>query len=61
MKCALNTLKKHKTPIDLLKDYPKFAGLKFEFEIIDTHFYQKYVDFLLNKKNHSNVTIAKYT
>lgn len=61
MKCALNTLKKHKTSADLLKDYSKFSGLKFEFEVIDTHFYQKYVDFLLNTKKHSNVTIAKYT
>lgn len=61
MKCALNTLKKHKTSADLLKDYSKFSGIKFEFEVIDTHFYQKYVDFLLNTKKHSNVTIAKYT
>lgn len=61
MKCALNTLKKHKTSIDLLKDYSKYSGLKFEFDVIDTDFYQKYVDFLMNKKNHSNVTIAKYT
>lgn len=61
MKCAHNTLKKHKTSIDLLKEYSKYSGLKLEFEVIDTEFYQKYVDFLLNKRSHSNVTIAKYT
>ncbi|MBE8712887.1 site-specific integrase [Sphingobacterium hungaricum] len=61
MKCALNTLKKHKTSIELLKAYSKYSGLKFEFDVIDTDFYQKFVDFLMNKKNHSNVTIAKYT
>ncbi|WP_324757737.1 site-specific integrase [Sphingobacterium thalpophilum] len=61
MKCAHNTLKKHKTSIDLIKEYSKYSGLKLEFEVIDTEFYQKYVDFLLNKRSHSNVTIAKYT
>lgn len=61
MKCAENTVKKHKTSIDLLKEFSKYSGIKFDFTVIDTELYQKYVDFLMNKKNHSNATIAKYT
>ncbi|MFD2743148.1 MULTISPECIES: site-specific integrase [Sphingobacterium] len=61
MKCAKNTLKKHRTSRDLLNQFSKYSKIRIQFEVIDTEFYQKYVDFLLNQMKHSNVTIAKYT
>lgn len=60
LKCAVNTLKKHRTSLELLKRFSRIrSGI--DFQTIDTEFYHRYVDFLLTKMNHSNVTIAKYT
>ncbi|MCC2599778.1 site-specific integrase [Sphingobacterium sp. FBM7-1] len=61
LKCAKNTLKKHRTSYDLLKRFSTTNRIAIDFDFIDTEFYQKYVEFLMIKMNHSNVTIAKYT
>ena len=61
LKCAKNTVKKHKTSLDLLSKFSKNNRIGIEFSMIDTEFYHKYVSFLITKMNHSNVTVAKYT
>lgn len=61
LKCANNTLKKHNTSLDILKKFSITNKIAIDFDFIDTEFYQKYIMFLMNKMNHSNVTIAKYT
>ncbi|WP_159729934.1 site-specific integrase [Sphingobacterium sp. 18053] len=61
LKCANNTLKKHNTSLDILKKFSTTNKIAIDFDFIDTEFYQKYIVFLMNKMNHSNVTIAKYT
>ncbi|MFD1630234.1 site-specific integrase [Pseudopedobacter beijingensis] len=60
LRCAKNTLKKHKTSFDLLKKFGTKKRVSIDFEIIDTEFFHNYVEFLREEMNHSNVTVSKY-
>ncbi|MEQ7800529.1 tyrosine-type recombinase/integrase [Pedobacter sp. ASV1-7] len=59
IKGSLGTVKKLKTNLEHLKSFGKYAKISLDFDAIDNIFFNRYIEYFLIDKKHTNGTIAR--